>query len=75
MVSRSKEVIPPLYSTLLRPHLECSIQKWSPQYRTDIDLLEHVQRRTTKMIHRMEHLSCKDRLRELGLFKQEKTPM
>jgi len=36
---------------------------WSPEYGRDIDLLEFVQRRATKMIHRMEHLSYKNRLR------------
>jgi len=45
---------------------------WSPQYRTDMGLLEHVQKRATKMIQGMEHLSCKDRLRELGFFSLEK---
>ena len=45
---------------------------WSPQYRRAIDLLEHVQQRATKMIHAMQHLSSKDRLRELGLFSLEK---
>ena len=33
-----------------------------------MDLLEHIQRKATKMIPGMEHLSYKDRLRELGLF-------
>ena len=53
---------------LVRAYLEYCIQMWSPQYRRDIELLEHVWRRATQVIHGMEHLSCEDRLRELGLF-------
>ena len=43
--------------------MEYCIQMWSPQYRRDVDLLEHIQRRATKMIPRTEHLPCEDRLR------------
>ena len=59
---------------LARLHLEYCVQMWSLWYRRVIDLLEHLQRRATKMIQGMEHLSYKDRLRELGLFSLEKVP-
>ena len=47
-------------------------QVWGPQHGKNVELLERVQRRATKMILGLEHLSYEQRLKELCLFSPEK---
>ena len=57
----------PLYKSIVRPHLDYCVQAWRPHYRKNIDKLEKVPRRATKMVERLEGYSYSDRLRILGL--------
>ena len=63
-----KEMFTTLYSTLIRPQLEYCPQVWSPHHKRDINLLEGVQRRATKMIPELQCLSYEERLASLKLY-------
>mgnify|MGYP001851673274 CR=1 FL=1 len=71
---RVREVILSLHSALVKTYLEYCVHMLSSQYSIDVDLLEHIQRWATKVISRMKHLTCKDKLSELELFNLEKAP-
>ena len=64
---KGKKLIIPLYKAIVRPHLEYCIQAWRPYRKKDIDTLERIQRRSTKMIPELRDLSYEERLKECGL--------
>ena len=64
---KEKELIIPPYKTIVRPRLEYSIQAWRPYRKNDIDILERVQRRATKIIQKVRNISYEMRVKEWGL--------
>lgn len=69
---KSKDNIVRLYKSLVRPRLEYCVQAWCPYVRKDVEMLEKVQRRATKMIEGYGNLKYEDRLMKTGLISLEK---
>ena len=70
--TRKAETILTLYRALVRPHLEYAVQFWSPALRKDVERLEKVQARATKLIPNIRHISYERRLTQLNLYSLEK---
>ena len=66
-INKGVDIILPLYKSLVRPRLEYCVQDWSSFLRKDIELLEKVQKRATRMIDGFADKDYNDRLKELGL--------
>ncbi len=56
-----------LYNSLVLPHLQYCVQFWSPSLIKDINRLEKIQARATKLIPEIRHLSYENRLQALGM--------
>ncbi len=69
------DVILTLYLALVRPHLDYAVQFWCPHYRMDMDinLLESVQKRMTKMIQGLRNLPYQDGLKQLTFSRKTKS--
>ena len=64
---KEKSLIIPLYKAIVRPHLEYCVQAWNPHLRKDVDMLQKIQRRATKLIPELRDLTYEERLKECGL--------
>ena len=64
---RDKNVWIRLYKTFVRPHLEFSVQAWSPWLLKDIEELERVQKRAVDMVIGLNGLSYEEKLKQVGL--------
>ena len=57
-----------LYNTYIRPHMEYCIQVWSPWLVKDIDCLEKIQRRATKLVQSISKLRLDDHWTDMGII-------
>ncbi|XP_076034505.1 uncharacterized protein LOC143021105 [Oratosquilla oratoria] len=60
-------IFKPLYTALVRPHLEYANPVWCPHLVKDLEAVENVQRRATKLLPSLKELSYEERLRKLSL--------
>ena len=67
---QNKESICRLYKTFVKPHLEFEVSVWRPTLQ-DINSIESVQRRATKLIRELNKLDYKERPKKTNLLSLE----
>ena len=67
-IKRTFESFNILYKTYIQPHIEYCVQAWSPYYAKDIDLLEKVQHRATKLLPQLANLPYQQRIQRLKMY-------
>ena len=68
---KSKVIVKQLYKSLVRPHLDSCVQVWRPHLKKDIEVLEKVQRRATRMVDGYRGMEYEERLKRIGLITLE----
>ncbi len=63
----SEDLMRKLYTISVRPHLEFAMAACNPYAQMDIDKLESVQRRATRLVPALRHLAYEERLQQLKL--------
>ena len=66
-VYRYTEIIKRLFTALVRPHVEYANSVWHPRFKKDVEQLEKVQRRATKLVTSLRDMSYQKRLQALHL--------
>ena len=66
-VYRDTETIKRLFTALVRSHLEYANSVWHPRFKKDVEQLENVQRRATKLVTSLRDMSYQKRLQALDL--------
>ena len=67
ITGRRMKILVPLYKCLVRPHLEYVVQAWAPHLKQDINTLERVQHRFTRLFPGIRHLPYEERLQKLNI--------
>ena len=70
--SRDEKMMLRLYKSVVRPLVEFAISSWNPHFKKDIEAIEKIQHRFTRLLPRMKHLSYEDRLIKLNLITLER---